>query len=131
MNLEHPPLAATLQIRVGNLSEGAAWYQQLLGRPADFTPSSQFHEWELFADFWIQVSEGQTAENAGRFRLGVSDVVSVRMAVIEDLGTSVSEVVTLPRIVAYCDFDDPWGNPLGLFQDLALHPEWAPADDAE
>ncbi len=131
MNREHPPLAATLQIRVGNLSAGAAWYQQLLGRPADFTPSSQFHEWELFADFWIQVSEGQTAENAGRFRLGVSDVVSVRMAVIEDLCVVVSEIVTLPDVVAYCDFDDPWGNPLGLFQDLALHPEWAPADDAE
>ena len=131
MNREHPPLAATLQIRVGNLSAGAAWYQQLLGRPADFTPSSQLHEWELFASSWIQVSEGQTAENAGRFRLGVADVAGARRAVINDLGTSVSEIVTLTRVVAYCDFEDPWGNRLGLFQDLSLHPEVAPADGAE
>ncbi len=131
MNREHPPLAATLQIRVGKLSAGAAWYQQLLGRPADFTPSSQLHEWELFASSWIQVSEGQTAENAGRFRLDVADVAGARRAVINDLGTSVSEIVTLPDVVAYCDFEDPWGNRLGLFQDLSLHSEWAPADGAE
>ncbi len=47
------------------------------------------------------------ASNAGRLRLGVSDVVRARRAVIDHLGAEVSEMVTLPRVVAYCDFNDP------------------------
>ncbi len=122
MNQEHPPLAATLEIKVGSLSEGAAWYERLLGRPADFTPTSEIHEWEIFQGFWIQVTEGRAATGAGRFRLSVADAAGARRAVIEGLGADVSEIVTVPGIVAYCDFDDPWGNPLGFFQDLAQQP---------
>ncbi len=122
MTWEHLPLAATLQIRVGSLSEGAAWYERLLGRAADFTPSADLHEWEIFRDFWIQVSEGHLSDNARRLRLGVPDVEGARREMVQVLRAQVSEIVTVPGIVAYCDFDDPWGNPLGLFQDLALYP---------
>lgn len=123
MDKEHPPIAATLEIKVGSLSEGVDWYERLLGRAADFTPTPDLHEWEIFQGFWIQVTEGHSSGNAGRLRLGVLDVEVARRAVIEDLRAQISEVVTVPGIVAYCDFDDPWGNPLGLFQDLAQHPD--------
>ena len=123
MNQAESALSATLEIKVGNLAEGAAWYEQLLGRAADFTPTPDLHEWEISQGFWIQVTEGRLSDNAGRLRLGVLDVEIARRAVIEDLRAQVSEVVTVPGIVAYCDFDDPWGNPLGLFQDLAQHPD--------
>ena len=125
MNHEYPPLAplaATLEIMVGSFSEGAAWYERLLGRPADVSPVPGLHEWEMFPHFWIQITEGQAAADAGRLRLNVADVAGARAAIIDDLHADVSEVVTVPEVVAYCDFDDPWGNPLGLFQDLSLHP---------
>ena len=122
MYREHVPLAATLEIKVGNLRQGAAWYEQFIGRPADLTPVPDIHEWELFQGFWIQVTEAPVAENAGRLRLNVADVAGARSAIIKDLGADVSEVFTLPEVVAFCDFDDPWGNPLGLFQDLSTHP---------
>ena len=116
------PQAATLEIMVGSFSEGSAWYERLLGRPADISPVPGLNEWELFPNFWIQISEGQAAADAGRLRLSVADVAGARAAIMDDLHADVSEVVTVPGVVAYCDFDDPWGNPLGLFQDLALHP---------
>ena len=119
----HRPLAATLQIKVGSLEEEALWYERLLGRQADLRPNADLHEWELFPDFWIQVTEMQVAGKAGRLRLGVSDVVQARRAIIDDLGAEVSEMATLPSVVAYCDFNDPWGNPLGLFQDLKWYLE--------
>lgn len=35
------------------------------------------------------------------------------------LGLEVAERTTLPWVAVFTDFTDPWGNRLGLYQDIA------------
>jgi hypothetical protein len=47
----------------------------------------------------------------------VADLAAARAAVVAS-GTDVSPVTTLPGVVRWVDFADPWGNQLGYFEDL-------------
>lgn len=40
---------------------------------------------------------------------------------MEALGLDISPVERIEGVVAYCNFDDPWGNKMGFFQDLARY----------
>jgi hypothetical protein len=48
----------------------------------------------------------------------VDDLHRSRQAVLA-LGVACQEPMHIPGLAAWCDFTDPWGNRLGLFQDLA------------
>ena len=111
--------AATIQLKVQDFATATAWYERLIGRPADLAPNDSIHEWEVFPGGWIQVTAGSRVEDPGRVRFGVADVERERSRAVDELGIEVSEVTVVPGLVAYCNVDDPWGNRLGLFQDLA------------
>ena len=51
-------------------------------------------------------------------RLGVGDVEAAR-AELSGAGARVGEVTTIPGVIAFCDAEDPFGNPLSLYQDLS------------
>jgi predicted enzyme related to lactoylglutathione lyase len=53
-----------------------------------------------------------------RVRFGVADIRAERERAV-GLGIAVSPVTSLPGVVAFVDFGDPWGNTLGFYQDLA------------
>jgi hypothetical protein len=55
-------------------------------------------------------------------RFGVSDLAAERRALIEQ-GIEVSAITGKAGVVAWCQFGDPFGNPLGLFQDLVVYPD--------
>lgn len=59
---------------------------------------------------------GPPAHVPGRF--GVGDVRAARER-LAGRGVEVSPVTSLPGVVAFVDFADPWGNTLGFYQDLA------------
>ena len=114
--------AATIQVKVADLDQGAQWYERLLGRPADLRPNDRLHEWEVFANGWIQILEGPLVQNPGRMRFGVTDVAAIHQRIVDEMSVDASEITTVPGLVAFCDFQDPWGNALGLFQDLIQYP---------
>lgn len=60
--------------------------------------------------------EGSTAQ------VGVADIDTARKQLL-DVGVPAGEVEVLEGAAAWCDFPDPFGNPLGLFQDLQRHPQ--------
>lgn len=114
----------TLQVRVINFKQGELWYRKLLGCPPSLVPHGNFAEWEISQDVWLQVAEGES-ERGRPIRFGVRDIYRERERIISELDTEVSEVRDVNNsgeIALWCDFEDPFGNKLGLFQDLKKYP---------
>lgn len=117
MNIE----SHTMQSRVSDIQSAIEWYERLLERRPDFMPDESIAEWQLYPGSWLVVIAARPDAGRNRIRFGVSDLSGER-ARVQALGISVTEPVTLPGVVRYCDFEDPDGNRLGLFQDLSRYP---------
>lgn len=121
-NLKYPDNrklpAVTYQVRVTDFEKGRAWYEKLLKRPPDFEPVDGFIEWELIPHSWLQVAKGTPAPGSGPLRIGVTDIEKERERIIRELDVEVSEIETLEGVASWCNFQDPFGNRLGLFQEL-------------
>ena len=114
--------SVTMQVRVPDAAGAAGWYERLLGRPADIAPSDDIAEWQLVPDCWLQVVKARPKPTAARMRFGVADIQGEIERLAADLGVAASDIQTFGGLVAWCDVADPYGNPIGLFQDLAKHP---------
>ena len=112
----------TVQLWVGDIESATAWYNRLLGRAPDFVPSPDFKEWEVVPDTWLQISASRNPGQMSRLRLGVKDLAKERKRLIEELGIEATEIERLEGAAAWFNFQDPWGNRIGLFQDLAKYP---------
>ena len=116
------PYGMTLQVQVGDLARAREFYTALLGSSPEFEPHQDFLEWRVIpgGETWLQ-AVGVTAlvrPLTNRVRFGVADIRTERGRLV-GLGIDVSQVTALPRVVAFVDFADPWGNALGFYQDLA------------
>jgi catechol 2,3-dioxygenase-like lactoylglutathione lyase family enzyme len=113
----------TFQVRVPDFEAGLRFYAKLLGREPDLVPHGGFAEWEIVPNAWLQVGEGQP-EIGRPIRFGVEDIRNERERLASELGVEVSEIEIVHvadsgAIACWCDFEDPFGNRLGLFQDLS------------
>ena len=116
-----------MQSRVSEFEPGRAWYEKLLGRGPTFAPpppppGGGVAEWELYPGCWLAVLQAEPDPGSNRIRFGVRDLYRERARLRTELGIEVTEPWVLEGIGAHCDFEDPYGNRLGLFQDLAIHP---------
>jgi catechol 2,3-dioxygenase-like lactoylglutathione lyase family enzyme len=108
----------TIQVRVSDMDVGLRWYTALLGRPPDAEPGDDAREWEILPNCWLYVALG-TVGGSGALHLGVADVAAERERLQDALGVAITEVQRIEGEVAWCEFEDPFGNRLGLFEDLA------------
>jgi predicted enzyme related to lactoylglutathione lyase len=109
--------SVTVGLAVSDLVGAAAWYGRLLGREVDLSPADGVAEFRIVAGCWLQLYEG-TGGGEGAFRFGVADIEGARSRLLE-LGVAVSPVEEVPGVIAYCEFTDPYGNRLSLYQELA------------
>jgi len=112
-------LGVTFEVRVSDFGVGARWYTRLLGRPPDLTPRADFWEWEVLPMCYLQVGAGTPVPGSGPVRLGVEDLAAERERIRDALGIAVSAIERVEGLTAWCTFEDPFGNRLGLFEDLA------------
>jgi predicted enzyme related to lactoylglutathione lyase len=111
----------TLQVQVDDLEAARRFFGLVLGGAPEFEPHDDFLEWRVgTGETWVQVVgvPAPVRPLLNRVRFGVADLAAARAAV-EAAGTSVSAVTTLPGVVRWVDFADPWGNQLGFYEDLA------------
>ena len=112
----------TLQIPVRDIEAGRRFYAALFGREPDFAPHEDFLEWRVLAgvESWWQVVGivDDFRPLATRVRLCVDDVRATARQVQTQLGVRPSRITTLPGVVRFVDFDDPWGNHLGFYEDI-------------
>ncbi|MFZ0171595.1 MAG: hypothetical protein WAL04_07925 [Acidimicrobiales bacterium] len=112
----------TLVVGVADMTQALSFYGQLFGRPPDFVLEEDFQEYEIVHGMWYQLTTRVPPGRGRRVRFGVADIAVERRAIVEQ-GVEVSEITGKPGVVAWCQFKDPFGNPLGFFQDLAAFPD--------
>lgn len=108
-----------IEVRTGDFAAGLAWYERLLGRPPDVETHGEIARWEVMPYCWLQVAGGAPAPGFGPLRIGSANIETDRDRVVDALGVAVTEIRRIEGVLAWCDFDDPFGNHLGLFQDLS------------
>jgi predicted enzyme related to lactoylglutathione lyase len=108
----------SLQVGVADMASAREFYDRLFAREPDFAESDDSQQWETSPGVWFRITTTVEPGRLRRVRFGVYDVATVRESLLAD-GLPVGEVETLPGVVAYCDFPDPWGNKLGVYEDLA------------
>jgi catechol 2,3-dioxygenase-like lactoylglutathione lyase family enzyme len=111
----------TLQVGVTDMDAARGFYDALLGREPGFVAAPEFQEYEVVPGVWLQITTLLEPGQQRRMRFGVEDLHATRRQLLDE-GVKVSEVEVLDGAAAYCNFDDPFGNPLGVFQDLQVHP---------
>ena len=116
------PGGMTLQVPVGDIAAGRQFYATVFGREPDFAPHDDFLEWRVLpgVEVWWQVvgMAGASKPLATRVRLRVDDVRAAARRAGAELGVLTSPLTTLPGVVTFVDFEDPWGNRLGYYQDI-------------
>jgi len=122
MTLE-APAGATIQLWVNDGPAARRWYQELFGREPAFRPfdDDTFCEWQFKPGYWeIHIVEQEPAgSQTARLRFGVEDIAAQREFLL-GRAIAVSGIEELASVVKWCNFDDPWGNKLGLYQDLRV-----------
>ncbi|MBI3670707.1 MAG: VOC family protein [Acidobacteria bacterium] len=110
-------LGLTVQFFVADIRAGIEFYSRLIGRPPDFEPHADFKEWEIFDNCWLQVGQGKPRPTY-TMRLRVENIDAERERIERQVGARCSPVQRISGLVALCNFSDPWGNRLGLYQRL-------------
>ncbi|WP_053219305.1 VOC family protein [Virgibacillus senegalensis] len=109
----------TFQVRVSDFDQGKKWYAEFLQKQPDFEPHQGFAEWELLPGCWLQVAEGEPAVGNGPLRVQTDSIEQERTRLlecgqVEDFTIYFREEVP----VRWATFSDPWGNRLGLFEEI-------------
>jgi predicted enzyme related to lactoylglutathione lyase len=111
--------SVAIQFYVPDVRAGVEFYTRALGRPPNFAPYPDFHEWDDIAPgVTFQIAEGAPRPTYP-IRFGVSDIESERERIAHEAEPAfTSEIKRFEGLAATCDFIDPWGNTFGLYQTL-------------
>ena len=118
MSLSGRVTGATLQVGVHDLVVSRRFYDELFGAAATEILENDLYGYEPHPGFWFEITKQDAPRPLPRFRFGVSNIQAARDDLVAS-GLAVTDVETVPGLVSWCDFDDPDGNPLGLYEDLA------------
>jgi len=113
----------TVAVHAGDREEALAFYCALIGREPDMGPDPDFYEWEISPGAWLQLATNREEIKPASFRLRLQvDDIDAAVATLARKGFEPSDVQRLPGLVAFANITDPWGNPLGVYQDLGAVP---------
>lgn len=107
----------TLQLDVSDIARSRAFYDALFDKQPEIVVDEDTQEYEVQPGFWVQLARNDNPTTIPRLRLGTDDIDAAH-AEIAGRGVEITPVDTVPEVVKWCDFADPDGHPLGLYQDL-------------
>src|ERR1700709_1822687 len=113
----------TIAVHARPRDEALAFYCALIAPDPDLGPDPDFYEWEISPGAWLQLATGRTdiSPSSFRLRLQVEDI-DASVNVLRIKGFEPGDGKRLPGLVAFANLTDPWGNPLGVYQDLGVVP---------
>ena len=112
---------AIASVPVRKLADAVAWYEKVLGRPADSTPMPEVAEWKFSRGGWLQVYEGPERAGTGALTLAVSSL-DKQLAEFAKLGIPAG-TPTVSDKVRVVMIRDPDGNSIAFAE--ALDPSMA------
>lgn len=107
---------ALASVAVKDLKAAVAWYEQLLGRPADSTPMPEVAEWKFERGGWLQVYQVPERAGGGSCTLAVSDIEEV-VAHVQKLGIDTSNQPSSDKVKTLM-ITDPDGNHIAFAEAL-------------
>ena len=106
----------TIGLRVRSLKESTAWYEKLLGERPTIEPVPGIREYELTKGCWLQLIESSSVTPGdSTVRIGIPDVQVMRNR-LSGVGIDTGEIIRIEGVIARCEFKDPDGNKISLYQ---------------
>ncbi|MFJ2770976.1 VOC family protein [Streptomyces sp. NPDC087300] len=100
---------------VRDIEASVAWYERLLGRPADTTPMPGLADWHITPTAWLQVF--RSPEHAGSSLVNlVVDDLDKALAELADRGITAGQVQPGSQQVRFAAIQDPDGNRVTLIE---------------
>jgi predicted enzyme related to lactoylglutathione lyase len=100
---------------VEDMESATAWYQQLLGRPADTRPMPSLADWHLTASGWLQVFQDAGRSGSALLNLEVPDLDET-LARLAERGLTAGPVRTGDGRTRFATLKDPDGNQVTLLE---------------
>lgn len=107
-------------VPVADFPSALAWYERLLGRPADTIPmeGEEVAEWQVTQGGRIQLIRDAARAGTALLTLGVDDMDG-QIAVLAERGLTLGAIQTTPGIMRIAVITDPAGNAITFGQQLS------------
>lgn len=100
-------------IPVADIERAEAWYEALVGRPADNRPMPTLVEWQVTDTGWVQVTVDPGRAGSAQLNLAVDDLAATKDE-ISGRGLVPGDTVPVNKGVELSAIDDPDGNVITL-----------------
>jgi catechol 2,3-dioxygenase-like lactoylglutathione lyase family enzyme len=107
---------AIASLAVRDLDASLAWYERLLGRPADSSPMAELGEWKFERGGWLQLYHSAERAGAGSVTLAVSSLEE-QITAIEAAGMDPGEPIVSAKVKVVM-IKDPDGNSIAFAEAL-------------
>ena len=106
----------TIGLPVSSLNEAERWYSQFIGAEVEMIrPAEGIAEFKIAPGVWLQLFVVDHKESANSvIRFSVDDFVSAQQ-IRSVVGIKTGEAITIPDVVTFSEFNDPFGNALGFY----------------
>ena len=105
-------------VAVTDRDSAFAWYERLLGRPADLIPNENEVAWQLAGTAWIYVVVDPDRAGTALLTLLVDDLER-HVAELAERGLATGGIDTLPGVMRKAEITDPEGNLITFGEDLS------------
>jgi hypothetical protein len=103
-----PIINALASMAVKDLAAASAWYEKILGRPADSRPMPEVAEWKFERGGWLQIYQRPERAGSGSCTLAVRNIEN-QVARLEKLGINAKQRSSGPKVDTLM-IADPDGN---------------------
>ena len=108
--------SVTIGIPVTNMDNATKWYRSLLGNVEEMEPAPGVWEFSLTPTTWLQLFEVKNSQsNPTVVRFESSDINASHELALK-ISKEVTEIESVPEVVSYFDFKDPFGNSLSFYE---------------
>ena len=105
-------------VAAADYDSALAWYERLLGRPADFFPKENEAVWQVAPTGWIYlVGDASRAGNA-LLTIMVDDLED-QVSELAERGLAAEAIETVPELFRRAQINDPDGNMITFAEDLS------------
>lgn len=105
-------------VAVADYPSARAWYERLMGRPADFTPHENEAVWQVVENGWFYVVADR--DRAGKALLTLMvDNLDRLVAELKERGLVIGAIETQPGRFRRAEVIDPEGNKITFAQALS------------
>ena len=106
----------TIGLPVPDLKKATAWYREILGNPEIINPAPGVSELSLTSTSWLQLFQVENIESNPTVLRFESNDIKLSHELALKHGSQVGDVETVPDVVKYFDFQDPYGNMLSFYE---------------